>query len=349
MHRQHQRQQVSEIELALLGAALKDGQSSFLVKHNGSFIWAIICLDSLARGQLRFYFTMFATTEVPFSAVILSGTDGAQRTLSVIHPLTGENVCARYIRFVKETYEGDTPIAHFLFEVRVTGEKLIIPINKILARFPTDIEKKAFDAVALFMLEQRFLAAKAEDVFKAEKLKAAKDFELRELTAQEQSRFPLILPRPEKNPVVYPFLKEIDIRVLFLLLENLGVAFKSSYEFNLTVIRFLACGSQENFLEDFPGLSDEEEMLFKNFVENYNRFFMGNPMTSRMQRFSSLTVQEVFLAESQRARLTQVRSKCALRLPSEYFTGPEPGVEDVREGHHDLFLHGSLFKLEKLE
>ena len=123
------------------------------------------------------------------------------------------------------------------------------------------------------------------------------------------------------------------------------MAFKPSYEFHLLLIRFLACGSQEDFLKQKPGLSDEEESSFRLFNRNYNLFFMGNPMTSRMQRFSSLTVPEVFLKESQRARRMLVRSKCALNLPSEYFNGPEEGVV-LCKGTHDFVSHSSHKRLE---
>ena len=348
--RQNQRQPVSDVELELLGAALKAGQSSFLVKDNGRFKWAIICLDSLARGQLRFCFTMFATTEVTFSAIILPGTQGAQRTLFVKHPDSQKIVCAKYIRFVEETYIGDTPIAHFLFEVRVTGEQLRIPITGILPEIPSELQKREFDAEQKFMLMQRAYAAKAEEKFQAEKLEAEaeeqRDLEHRNQIAKAQPRFPLAKERPEDNPVVYPYFKEIDLLVLFLVVKNLGVAFKPSYEFNLLLIRFLVCDSQESFLEQIPGLSDEDELLFKDFKRNYAQFFMGFPMTSRMQRFSSLNVQEVFLAESQRARGMQVRSKCALDLPSEYFTGPEPGKVELRKGPDDCIPHSSLKRLE---
>jgi hypothetical protein len=349
MHRQNQRQQVSELELALLRAALEDGQSGFLVKENGRFRWAIICLPSLARGQLRFCFTMLATTEVTFSAVILPGRPGAQRTLFVKHPVSQKIVCARYIRFIEETYIGDTPISHFLFEVRVTGEQLRIPITGILPEIPSELQKRVFDAEQKLMLMQRAYAANAEENFEAEKLEAEAEeqrvLELRNQLAKAQPRYPLAKERTKYNPVVFPYFKEIDLLVLFSLLRNLRVDFKPSYEFNLLIIRFLACGSQENFLEQTPGLSDEEKLWFNQFKRNYNLFFMGNPMTSRMQRFSSLTVQEVFLAESQRARRMQVRSKCALNLPSEYFTGPELGVE-LRKGPHDCIPHGSLEKPE---
>lgn len=350
MFRQNQRQKVvSELQIELLRVALMSGQSGFLINHEEKFFWAIICLDSLRQSKLKFWIKGNFPTEVSFTAIILPGTQGAQRTLQVIHPLTGEIVCARYIRFIEETYEADTPIAHFLFEVRVTGEQLNIPINKILPNFPSENKKKAFDFCALFTLEKRVLSAQAEKNFKAEKLQAAeeeqKDLEIRKKLANEQPRYPLAKARTEDNPVVYPYFKEIDLLVLFLLLQKLEVAFKQSYEFNLLVIRFLACGNQQDFLELVPGLSDEEESSFRLFKRNYNLFFMGIPMTSRMQRFSTLTVQEVFLAESQRARGMQVKSKCALELQSEYFTGPEPGVE-LRKGPHDCIPHSSLEKLE---
>ena len=349
MIRSNQRQQVSELEIELLRAALISRQSGFLIKYGERFFWAIICLDSLHMQKLKFWIEGNSPTEVSFNAIILPGTQGAQRTLQVIHPVTGKIVCARYIRFIEETYEDETPIAHFLFEVRVTGEQLRIPINKILPKFPSEIEKKAFDVCALHILERRFLADQAEEDFKAEMLQAAadeqRDLEHRMEIARKQSRFPLALPRAQDDPVLYPFFSEKDLRVLFLLLKILEVAFKPSYEFNLLVIRFLACGSQEDFLEELQSFSNEDEVLFKHFMRNYNNFFMGNPMTSRMQRCSKLTIPQVFLAQSNRAKEMRIFSQCALKIPREYFTEPEPEVE-LRKGPHDCILHSSLKRLE---
>jgi hypothetical protein len=234
------------------------------VKFNGRFRWVIIDLDSLQDGELRFYFTMYATTQVPFNAVVLPGTEGAQRTLFVRHPVTREIVCARYICFLHETYEADTPIAHFLFEVRVTGEQLTVPISEILPNFPTDPEKKAFD-----------------------------DLQVRKQYAQADTiRFPLALPRTD--PVQYPFFSHINLLVLFLLLKKLKQAIEPTYESQKILIRFLACEDQSKFYQELPTLSDEDEVLFREFGMTYTQVFMGHPMTSQTQRFSTLSVQQVF-------------------------------------------------------
>jgi hypothetical protein len=281
-------------------------------------------------------------------------------------------IIVKYVGFHNETRNYETGETVYQFEVLIRGDettRLIVRLEQIQPNFPSQQEGLYQDAIYASILKMReFMYEMARIDFKkqeaalnAEKLQAAaeeqRDLELRKEIATKQPRFPLILPRPKNNPVVYPYFKKIDLRVLFLLLKNLGMAFKSSYEFNLLVIRFLACGSQENFLEEIPGLSDEEESSFCLFQKKYNLFFMGFPMTSRMQRFSTNTVQEVFLAESrrargmkvilaesQRARGMKVRSNSALDLPSEYFTGPEPRVV-VRNGPHDLFLHCSLFEI----
>jgi hypothetical protein len=305
--------QVSSKELKLFRKALQSGQSSFLVKFNEKFRWAIIDLDSLQNVQLRFYFTMYATTQVPFSAVVLPGKEGEQRTLFVIHPVTREIVCARYIFFLHETYEADTPIAHFLFEVRVTGEQLTVPITGILPNFPTEGDKTAFD-----------------------------DFQFRKEVAKSNTiRFPLAWPRTD--PVQYPFFSHINLFVLFLLLKKLNIAFAPTYDFQLVLIRFLACGGQEKFYQELPTLSDEDEVLFREFGMTYNQVFMGHPMTSQMQRYSNLTIQQVFLKQVEIAKKLRISFRPALTLPLSYFTDPEQGVV-VMKGTHVLIPHSSLEK-----
>lgn len=309
--------QFSSREIKLLQDAIQSGQSSFLVKYNGSFSWAIICLDSLARNELRFYFSMYATTQVPFSAVVLPGTEGAQRTLQVIDPVSGNIVCARYICFSHEIFDGDTPVAYFKFAERVTNKELTVPITKILPSFPTEADKTAFD-----------------------------DFQGRKQTAEATDvRFPLAVQRDKSNPLNYPYFSRIDLLVLFFLLKKLGVAFAPTYDFQLVLIRFLACGGQEKFSQDLPRLSDEDEGVFKHFMQTYNQVFMGHPMTSRMQRCSNLTVQQVFLKQFEIVKALKISSKCACSLPSSYFTDPEPEVV-VMKGTHDLIAHSSLEKLQ---
>jgi hypothetical protein len=193
-------------------------------------------------------------------------------------------------------------------------------------------------------------AVDSSDALMAEKIQAAaeaeKDLKRRLVLAKAQSSLPMILPKPENNPVVYPLLNDSDLKVLFLLVKKLEMAFKRSYEFNLLVIRLLACGSQERFVEELPALVDSDESLIRQFVKDYNQFFMGYPMTSQTLRCSKISVQQVFLEHAKIAQCTlRITSQCALSLPPSYFTDPEPKVE-LRKGHHDLIAHCSLKKLE---
>jgi hypothetical protein len=274
---------------------------------------------------------MSFTTQVPFTSVVLPGEEGAQRSLLVNHPVTGEYVVARYIGFSKETNEGNIQTAHFEFQVRVSGETIIVPINRIVGRFPFKAELESFDALMAEKLQ-------AEN-------EAQQDFEERLNKAKAQSIFLMALPRPEKNPVVYPLFNQSDLRVFFLICNILKVPFKPCYEFNRLVVRFLACGSQERFQEDIPRLSSQDELSFEQFSKNYNKFFMGTAMTSRTLRCSKLTVQKVFLAQFEIAKAMKVQAQCALKIPREYFTSAEPEVK-LHKGEHDLIPHSLLEKLE---
>jgi hypothetical protein len=319
MNRQSQIQQVSDVELELLGAAIEAGQSSFLVRYKGSFRWVIICLDSLARGQLRFYFTMFATTEVPFKAVIFPGTQGAQRSLFVRHPDTGKTVCARYIRFVEETVEGNgkEPLAHFLFEIRVTGEELIIPITQILPEIPSEADKMAFDVEMQKISQMKKLAPCLQ--------------------------FPMALPRNDKNHILYPYLDPIILFVLFQLCQKFEFQLGKNYPFNNLLIRLQACGPQ--FVHEVPRLTASEQEVFKDFERRYMENLLGNVMESGVQRCSKLTVQQVFLAQLEIAKSMKIQAQCALSLPSKYFIDPEPEVV-LRKGPNDFVPHSSLMPLE---
>jgi len=228
--------------------------------------------------------------------------------------------------------------------VRVTGEQLNVPITEILSNFPSNIEKGAFDAVTLHECERSSLAEKADNDFKHELEKSEAKIELREEIAKQQTRFPMALPRTLVEPVVYPFFDKSTLRVLFLLCIILDIEFKSSYAFNLLVVRLLACGSQERFQEDIPIFSSEYELKFHSFSSSYYKFFMGTAMTSRTLRCSKLTVQEVFLAQFEIAKANRIQAQCALKIPHDYFTGAEPGVE-TRESKH-LIPHSFLEKLE---
>jgi len=310
---------VSDIEIELLRRALESGQSSFLVKHKKEFKWAIICLDSLLIGELRFCFSMYATTQVPFSSIILPGTQGEQRTLRVVHPDTGKNVYARYIRFVEETVEGNgnEPLAHFLFEVRVTGEELIIPITQILPEIPSEADKMAFDV-------------EMQKISQMKKLDPC-------------LQFPMALPRNDTNHVSYPYLDPIILFVLFQLCQKFEFQLGNNYPFNNLLIRLQACGPQS--VHEVPRLTASEQEVFKDFERRYNENFMGNVMESGVQRCSKLTVQQVFLAQFQIAKALEISSQCALSLPCEYFIDPEPEVI-LRKGPHDFVPHSSLKLLE---
>ena len=117
-----------------------------------------------------------------------------------------------------------------------------------------------------------------------------------------------------------------------------------TYNFQLILIRFSACGDQLKF-SDLPQLSDEDELEFREFSMTYTQVFMGHPMTSQTQRFSRLSVQQVFLAQFKIAKELRINSRPALSLPLRYFIDPEPEVE-LKKGTHVLIPHSSLEKLE---
>ena len=324
---------MSQTELDLFRTAIRSGNTGFLVLYCKKFYWAILCLDSLAQNKLSFFLNGNFPTEVQFSDVVLPGKPGTQRTLFVVHPQTKKIIAARFIGYHSEVYYTNTniPDIFFKFCVRVTNESLVVPMSAIVPNFHTKYALDSFDAL---MAEK--IQADAE---------AQKDLERRMVLAQVQTRLPMALPKPENNPVVYPFFNDSDLKVLFLLCKILSVSFKRSYEFNLLVIRFLACGSQERFVEDLPVLVDSDESLIRLFVKDYNQFFMGYPMTSQTLRCSKISVQQVFLEQAKIAKALRITSQCALSLPPSYFTDPEPEVE-LRKGPHDLIAHSSLEKLE---
>lgn len=323
---------MSQTELNLFRDAIRSCNTGFLVLHRKKFHWAILCLDSLAQNKLSFFLNGIFPTEVQFSDVVLPGKPGTQRTLFVVHPQTKEILAARFIGYHSEVYYPNTNIPDIFFEfcVRVTNESLVVPMSAIVPNFHTKYAVESFDA---FMAGKLLADAEAE-----------KGLKRRMVLAQSQTSLPMILPKPD-FPVVYPFFTETDLMVLVLLLKKLEMAFKPTYAFNLLVIRLLACGSQERFVEDLPALVDSDESLIRQFVKDYNQFFMGYPMTSQTLRCSKLSVQEVFLAQFEIAKELMVTSQSALSLHPDYFTNPEPGVE-LRKGPHDLITHCSLKKLE---
>lgn len=324
---------MSQTELDLFREAIRSGNTGFLVLHHKQFYWAILCLDSLTRKKLSFFLNGNSPTEVHFSDVVLPGKPGTQRTLFVVHPQTKEILAARFIGYHSEVwYPGkDIPDIFFNICVRVTNESLVVPMSAIVPNFHTKYAVESFDA----LMAEKF-QADAE---------AQKELERRMVLAQSQTRIPMALPKDENNPVVYPLLNDSDLKVLFLLLKKLEMDFKRSYKFNLLVIRFLACGRQERFVEDLPGLVDSDESLIRQFVKDYNQFFMGHPMMSRTLRCSKLSVQQVFLEHAKIAKALKITSQCALSLPQSYFTDPEPEVE-LRKAPHVLIAHSSLKKLE---
>jgi hypothetical protein len=271
--------------------------------------------------------------ELPFGSIVLPGEPGKQPNILIKCSKTNFVLIAKFIGFHNETFCPETNSYCITFKVSIRGNEndvRIVRLEDFVPRFPNEHELNAYDE------------------FMAEKLQAAQEekrqLDLRMQIAIEQPRFPLALSRPEK-PVVYPLFNLIDLMVLFLLCNILKVAFKPSYEFNRLVVRFLACGSQERFQEDIPPLSSEDEVAFQQFVENYNKIFIGRVMTSRTLRCSKLTVQQVFLAQFEVVKAMKIQYQCALKIPLEYFTGAEPEVE-LRKGEHDLIAHSFLEKLE---
>jgi hypothetical protein len=324
-----------QTQIELLKKALEEGNTGFLVKYDGKFHWAIICLDSLKQRRLAFFISgHFMPVELHFGSIVLPGEPGKQRNILIKCSKTNSELVARFVGFYNETFCQETNNVCITFKVSIRSndsDVRIVKLEDIVPRFPTEIELRAHDELM------------------AEKLQAAADeqreFELRMQIAKEQSICPMALPRHKDNPVVYPIFNQIDLRVLFLLCAILKVPFKPSYYFNRLVVRFLACGSQERFQEDIPPLSSQNELAFQQFFENYNKFFMGTAMTSRTLRCSNLTVQQVFLAQFEIAKAMKVQAQCALKIPREYFTSAEPGV-DLLKGEHDLIAHSFLEKLE---
>jgi hypothetical protein len=259
--------------------------------------------------------------QIDWKDVIFAGQPGKRRTLKVIL-LDGQEAYAKYIGNEDEL---------FLFEVIGTDEVVKIPLQNIL-----DYIQPSQQVLEKYKLD---LAAR-----KAAELASQRDFENRKAKALFL-QFPMALPRENGNHVSYPFLERGDLLVLFLLCQRFGFQLGNNYPFNNLLIRFQACGPQEKFFHEVPQLTESENKAFKVFERTYMENFMGNVMESGVQRCSKLTVQQVFLAQFEFAKHFKILSQCALSLPSEYFTNPEPEVV-LRRGENNSTPHSSLEKLE---
>lgn len=256
---------------------------------------------------------------VDWKNVIFAGQPGKRRTLKVLL-LDGQEAYAKYTGNRDEL---------FIFEVIGTDEVVELPLQNIL-----DHTQPSSEVLERYKLD---LSAR-----KAAELASQRDFENRKEKAPFL-QFPMALPRENGNHVSYPFLEYGDLLVLFLLCQRFGFQLGNNYPFNNLLIRFQACGPQEKFFNEVPQLTVSEEQTFKEFQKHYNEDFMGTTMVSNIQRFSKLTVQQVFLAQFEIAKRNKVSSQCALSLPCEYFTNQEPEVQ-LRNGISTP--HSSLEKLE---
>lgn len=254
---------------------------------------------------------------VDWENVVFQGKPGKQRTLKVLLP-NGKEAFAKYTG-----NSGDL----FIIEEIVTKEVFEIPLQNIL-----DHIQPSSEVLEKYKLD---LASQSERELMLEEKKAKAPF----------LQFPMALPRKDTNNVLYPFLEYGDLLVLFLLCRKFGFQLGNNYPFNNLLIRFQACGSQEKFFHEVPQLTESENEAFKVFERTYMDNFMGNVMESGVQRCSKLTVQKVFLAQFDIAKHFRILSQCALNLPSEYFTNPEPEVV-LRKGDKALVPHSSLKKLE---
>jgi len=254
---------------------------------------------------------------VDWKDVIFAGEPGKRRTLKV-RLLDGREVYAKYVGNRDEL---------FIFEVIGTDEVVELPLQNIL-----DHTQPSSDVLEKYKLD---LAAK-----KAAELASQRDFENRKAKAPFL-QFPMALPRENGYHVSYPFLERGDLLVLFLLCQRFGFQLGNNYPFNNLLIRFQACGPQEKFFHEVPQLTESENEAFKVFERTYMENFMGNVMESGVLRCSKLTVQEVFLAQFKIAKRFKVYSQCALNLPSEYFTNPEPEVV-LQRGENNSIPHSSL-------
>lgn len=265
---------------------------------------------------------------VDWKDVVFAGQPGKRRTLKV-KLSNGENVFAKYTGNQGEL---------FIFEVIGTDEVVEIPLQNIL-----DHTQPSSEVLEKYKLD---LAAK-----KAAELASQREQELKNQKFENRKakaiclQFPMALPRENTNHVLYPFLERFDLLVLFRLYQRFGYQLGTNYIFNNLLIRFQACGPQEKFFHEVPQLTVSEEETFKEFENKYNQELMGNTMLSNIQRCSKFTVQEVCLAQFKIAKRIKVSSQCALSLPSEYFTDPEPLVS-LRRGENNSIPHSSLKKLE---
>jgi hypothetical protein len=251
---------------------------------------------------------------VPFSSIIMPGKPGKQRSIFIKDNNTGVNIIAKYVGFHDEKTDCKTEEVTFYFEVLIRGneeDKRIVQLKDIQLKFPSRAE----------CLEQEEMFARKKQV--------------------GCLRFPMTLPRGPENPVPYPGFNLLDIQVLFKLCKKHRFTIGNNYPFNNLVIRFSACGPQTKFYDDVPKLTESEQEDFKNFEGQYSKVLMGLPMVSDIQRFSDVTAQEVFLAQFELVKQFNVSSQCALTLPAEYFTLPEPKVI-LRKGDDDFVQHSSL-------
>ena len=325
----------------------------FLIYHNGRFHFAQIsrsCLDqindllqqlpsdqSMVAEQLIPFLELLKAflpelsfnidgrdVSVPWSNVIFEGEPGKRRTLKILIS-DDEWVFAKYLGNQKDL---------FSFEIRGTNQMIQIPLKSILDHtHPSEAVLKKYDTD---------IQAKQDSCVKKELQR--QDFEERKKCAPVL-RFPLTLPRKKGDDFCYPFLEYGDLLVLFYLCSILKVKLGTNYLFNNLLIRFLACGSQKNFFDEVPQLTQTEEQLFNEFQKLYNDTYMGTPMVSNIKRCSNLTVQEVFLKQFEIAKDMKINSQCALKIPGNYFIDPEIGVI-LRKGSHDLEPHSCLTKLE---
>jgi hypothetical protein len=255
--------------------------------------------------------------------VVFAGEPGRRRTLKISLP-DGQIAFAKYTG-----NRGDL----FIVDELVTKEVFEIPLANILdhTQPPSEVLQKYKDEVTAKIASQRKQKLICEEIQKRKDIATC-------------LQFPLALPRKNTNHVLYPYLQDPDILVLFILCQKYGIQLGNNYPFNNLLIRLQACGSQQKFVHEVPRLTASEQEAFKDFERKYIDIFMGNVMVSGVQRCSKLTVQQVFLAQFQIAKALKISSQCALSLPREYFIDPEPEVI-LCKGDYFLVPHSSLRQL----
>ena len=306
-----------------------EGQTSFLVYHDGRFHWIMMHLqflevvqnlrDGVPLEQVDWHGSCQRisqiVTQIPFFLgdgiiqVALNNLVLPRRRNVKIRLESGQIVLAKYLEyFGLMGCESTNRDEHsFVFLVQGTDERVIIPIVNVITHATTrdDVESYHKDLERKKQLEKEKTKAKAaleaSDAFKEQ---------------MRQKGAIVDYSKPQRN---YPVFSDHLLQILYHLSVRCNVKIGFKYRFNLLVFRLLSFGSQIRF--QLPQLSEEEQVTFEAFKTKYNNEMIGRVICSRKARFQAPEpsgIPEV---------LKSLSCVKALSLPDSYWIQPEQGVE----------------------